>query len=63
MTARMNCDSEERREMKKQKWNAIRVGDTLYKEIKALAKKKDRPMTSILRAIWDKHKKEVTRGL
>ena len=48
----------------KQKWNAIRVGNTLYKEIKDLSREYDRPMASIIRMLWNKHKEEVKkRGL
>jgi len=48
---------------KKQQWDAIRVGRTIYEEIKATSKRCDRPMTSIIRMLWNKHKKEVKNGL
>jgi len=49
--------------MAKQEWTGIRIGPIMYKEIKALSKKYDRPMSSIIRKIWNKYKKEVKNGL
>jgi hypothetical protein len=49
---------------KKQKWNAIRVGNSLFKEIKEFSRTNDRPMASVVRMLWTRHKKEVKkRGL
>jgi len=45
----------------KQKWNAIRVGNSLFKEIKDFSKEKDRPMASVIRMLWTRHKKEVKK--
>jgi len=46
---------------KKQKWTGIRIGPVMYKEIKAISKIQDRPMSTIIRMIWNKYKKEVIK--
>ena len=47
---------------KKQQWTAIRVGPALYKEIKAISKELDRPMSSIIRVMWKKYMKGVKKN-
>lgn len=49
--------------MKKQEWTGVRLGPIVYKEIKTLSRKIDRPMSTIIRMLWIKYKKEVKRGL
>jgi hypothetical protein len=46
----------------KQKWNAIRVGNTLFKEIKEFSRANDRPMASVIRMLWTRHKKGVKKN-
>jgi len=47
---------------KKQVWTGIRIGPVMYKEIKAISKAYDRPMSTIIRKLWNKHRKEVLKN-
>jgi hypothetical protein len=46
---------------KKQQWTGVRIGPGMYKELKVLSKIQDVPMSSILRKLWNKYKKEVLK--
>ena len=46
---------------KKQVWTGVRIGPVMYKELRTISKIQDRPMSTILRKLWNKHKKEVIK--
>ena len=48
---------------KKQAWTGVRIGPVMYKELRTLSKIQDIPMSSILRKMWNKYKKEVAKDV